>query len=204
MSVLKCKNCKSDFIQYNSIQKLCFDCTIKKAKLQVQKTTELKWKLKKKAYKESKTNYFKLLQSEINKTARLIDYGQVCISCQKMPKKINGCHFLSSGGHKNITYNLLNIYLGCEKCNNDLGGNIHGYDAGLIQEFGKEFWEYLKFDMMKETPILQIRQSEAKEKLKIVREINNEIELIKRSPIERIEKRKEINKIIGIYGNNQD
>lgn len=198
----KCKNCKQPFTKTQPLQVACsYGCAIELAKPIAKKVIEKKWNERKRVYKESKTDYFKLLQTEINKIARLIDYNQLCISCQKVPKKINGCHFLSVGGHKSLRYNLFNIYAGCEKCNSELGGNVHGYDYGLIQEFGKEFWEYLKFQFMQDFRLLQIKEYEVKEKLKIARKISAELEqnLVKRSAKERLELRKIYNEMLGIY-----
>ena len=178
-----------------------YSCAIELAKPIAKKVIEKKWTQRKKEYKESKTDYFDLLQKEINKIARYIDHDQLCISCQKIPKKKNGCHFKSVGGHENIRYNLLNIYLGCERCNKELGGNVHGYDDGLILVFGKEFWEYLKFQFLQDFHLLQIRETEVKEKLKIARQIVKELEqnLAKRSSQERLEMRKICNERLGIY-----
>lgn len=197
----KCKSCKVEFVKITSLQNLCFECTVAKSKLLVKKKIQNDWNERKRVYKESKTDYFKLLQTEINKIARLIDYNQLCISCQKVPKKINGCHFLSVGGHKSLRYNLFNIYAGCEKCNSELGGNVHGFDNGLILVFGKEFWEYLKFQFLQDFPLLQIRETEVKEKLKIARQIVKELEsdLIKRNSDERLKMRKICNERLAIY-----
>jgi hypothetical protein len=116
----------------------------------VSEKKELKEKLK------TVSDYKSDLQYLINKIARLIDYGQNCISCNCVPKKSNGCHFKSVGSHSKLRYNLLNIYLGCNKCNSELGGNVHGYDDGVIAHFGREFWEYIKFQMVLDFPILKI------------------------------------------------
>lgn len=198
----KCKNCKQQFTKTQPLQVACsYSCAIELAKPIAKKVIEKKWTQRKKEYKESKTDYFDLLQKEINKIARYIDHDQLCISCQKIPKKKNGCHFKSVGGHENIRYNLLNIYLGCERCNKELGGNVHGYDDGLILVFGKEFWEYLKFQFLQDFHLLQIRETEVKEKLKIARQIVKELEqnLAKRSSQERLEMRKICNERLGIY-----
>lgn len=192
------KKCRKEFEKKASNHVMCsYECAL----ADIRDKKEKEWKVRKKAHRESKTDYFKLLQDEINKIARFIDHDQLCISCNKPPKKKNGCHFLSVGGHENIRYNLFNIYLGCEKCNSELGGNVHGYDYGLIQEFGKEFWEYLKFQFMQDFRLLQIKEYEVKEKLKIARKITAELEqnLVKRSAKERLELRKIYNERLGIY-----
>ena len=198
----KCKKCKSDFKPTQPLQIACsLPCAIELAKLKVEKDKEQKWKERQREHKESKKDHFKLLQKEINLIARLIDHNQLCISCQKVPKKINGCHYKSVGGHASLRYNLFNIYSGCEKCNSELGGNVHGFDNGLIEVFGKEFWEYLKFQFLQDFPLLQMKKEDAKDKLKIARQISKELKdnLIKRSASERLEMRKIINERLGIY-----
>ena len=80
---------------------------------------------------------------------------------------------------------------------------MHGYDFGLIQEFGKEFWEYLKFQFMQDFRLLQIKEYEVKEKLKIARQIVKELEsdLIKRCSKERLELRRIVKDSLSIFIN---
>ena len=150
----KCKNkeCGVEFEPVTRFQKYCYKCVLSRAKFKSYKDTTKREKVRKneiKAQLKTISDYKKELQIEINKIARLIDHDQVCISCQKTPKKKNGCHFHSVGSRPALRFNLLNIYLGCEKCNSELGGNVHGYIDGLILTFDKEFYEYLKFELPK-------------------------------------------------------
>lgn len=202
----KCKNklCKKEFEPKTQFQYYCYECVLIKAKEFNAKKYEKEYKVKKKAIKDSlKTisDYKSDLQKEINKTARLIDYGQVCISCQKEPKKINGCHFHSVGSTPSLRFNLLNIYLGCEHCNSFKGGNVHGFDNGIIKTFGREFWEQIKFELPKKYTILQLKKHEIIEAIKKAREINryiaNDKEVL--SSEQRIEIRQILNEQIGIY-----
>lgn len=196
MSILKkCKNkaCSILFEPIKSIQPYCFNCTIERAKKHVKKQRDKKERAEKKELKEklkTVSDYKSDLQDLVNKIARLIDYGQNCISCNCVPKKSNGCHFKSVGSHSKLRYNLLNIYLGCNKCNSELGGNVHGYDDGIIAHFGREFWEYIKFKMVLDCPNLKIDIPELKEKIKISRDIIKELEsnLIVLSDEDRIKK----------------
>jgi len=207
MSILKkCKNkaCSILFEPIKSIQPYCFNCTIERAKKHVKKQREKKERAEKKELKEklkTVSDYKSDLQDLVNKIARLIDYGQNCISCNCVPKKSNGCHFKSVGSHSKLRYNLLNIYLGCNKCNSELGGNVHGYDDGIIAHFGREFWEYIKFQIVLDFPILKMDIPELKEKIAISRTIVKELEsdLMVLSDAERIKKRIELNERLGIY-----
>lgn len=203
----KCRNkeCGVIFNPVTTLQKYCFQCTVSKAKFRVKKEDSKKWNVQKKILKEkikTLSDYKNDLQAEINKIARLIDYGHNCISCGGVPKKINGCHFHSVGSNPALRFNLLNIYLGCEHCNSFKGGNVHGYIDGLIREFGKEFYEYLKFELPQKYSILQLNKVEIKEKIKIAKDIvkvlNNDKEVLNNE--QRIELRKIINEQIGIYG----
>ena len=172
---MRCKDCKCDFKPIKSIQPRCFDCTIKRAKEQVKKNEEKKWKERKKVLKEKTTDFKEILQRRINEIARLIDYGNVCISCQSKCKKENGCHFHSVGAHGKLRYNLLNIWLGCYSCNGEKGGNVHGYDNGLIELFGKEYWDYLKFKFVLDNNDIEIKSIDFKEKISIANEIIKEL-----------------------------
>ena len=203
----KCENkeCNIEFIPTQPMQKVCsFNCAVAISKKQTQKNEDKNWKEEKKILKEKTkklSQYKQDLQNEINKTARLIDYGQVCISCQKEPKKINGCHFHSVGSTPSLRFNLLNIYLGCEHCNSFKGGNVHGFDNGMIKTFGREFWEQIKFELPKKYTILQLKKHEIIEAIKKAREINryiaNDKEVL--SSEQRIEIRQILNEQIGIY-----
>jgi len=80
---------------------------------------------------------------------------------------------------------------------------VHGYDDGIIAHFGREFWEYIKFQIVLDFPILKMDIPELKEKIAISRTIVKELEsdLMVLSDSERIKKRIEINERLGIYEN---
>jgi len=203
---LKCKKCHNEFNQINTLQRYCYRCALEKAKELTKKKEDKAWRKRKIEMKEkikTVSDYRNELQKFINKIARLIDYGCPCISCGIKVKKENGCHFKSVGANPSLRYNLLNIYLGCNRCNVELGGNVHGYDDGIINLFGVDFWEYLKFGMIRDFPILSLSVSEIKEKIVICKDIIRELEsdLIKIGNPDRIKKRIELNDRIGIYEN---
>lgn len=198
----KCKNCKEMFKPMNSLQCVCSQaCAIVLSKPIVRKQQEVKWKEEKKVLKEKSRDFKKELQDEMNKIARLIDYGNVCMSCQRYPKKTFGAHFRSVGGHSSIRYNLNNIYLGCFSCNGKKGGNVHGYDSGLQNTFGKDWWEYLKNGLLQDYSYLGLKKEDypplIKEARKIARELEKDLKV--RTPDERLKKRTEYNERLGIY-----
>ena len=204
MKTCKNKDCQNTFNPVTRLQRDCFECVLSKAKIKTIKDKDKEWKVRKRALKDKTkklSDYKAELQDEINKIARLIDHEQVCISCQKIPKKKNGCHFHSVGSTPALRFNLLNVYLGCEKCNSELGGNVHGYIDGLILTFGKEYYEFLKFELPQKYRILQISKDELIEKIKICRELvrNLETDLVKLESEDRIAIRHLINDRIGIY-----
>ena len=67
-----------------------------------------------KDYDKSHQEY--LTQIECNKLARLLDAGEVCISCGE-PKKLEAGHFRSVGSTLELRYCLLNIWGQCRPCN---------------------------------------------------------------------------------------
>ena len=201
----KCKECKEKFEQKYFLQKFCMvkDGCIK-AHIDYSKNQQAKkWRKKKTVLKEKlKTNkdYLKELQTVFNQIAREIDKDSLCLMCGTVPRKKNGCHYHSVGSNSSLRFNLFNIWLGCEQCNSFKSGNINGYDLELIKYYGRDKWEYIKFDLVKNYPLIKLSIPEIKEVKLITKEILKEV---KNLPIltheERWSKRKELNIKIGIY-----
>lgn len=211
----KCKNpnCKDRFVPMNnnSLQKYCLkkeECRklgyadlIEKQRKQDEKIT----KQRNKDLKESVRpigEWKQLLQDEINLIARLLDKGHPCMMCgNPRMKKINGCHYHSVGSNASLRYNLLNIWHGCHSCNSEKGGNIIGYDTCLIATFGEEFWNEVKFDLVRENKRIDLRLPDYKEKIEIAREIVRELKKADKiyDTYERVEMRDKFNKRIKIY-----
>jgi len=159
---------------------------------------------KKKASKEklkTKSDYEKELQTPINKIARLIDKGSTCMMCKCNMKRTNGCHHHSVGSNPTLRFNLFNIWIGCHSCNSEKGGNINGYDSVLIELYGREKWEYIKFDIIRETQPLHLAIEDLKQAKIIANRIVRELTKINKeyTPIERWELRQKYNLQIGIY-----
>ena len=139
MKTKKCRYCKSEFTPYNSLQKNCFhDLCVK----EMIKEKELKkWKAKKAKLKKdlmTTSDWLKIAQQTFNKFIRERDKGQLCISCEQKPKKINAGHYFSAGGHSNLRFNEDNVHLQCEHCNTFLSANLLNYQIGIEKRIGGE------------------------------------------------------------------
>jgi len=143
--IKKCRYCKELFLPYTTLQKYCtnIDC------LRVF-VAELNSKEEKKRQKERKEklmnlqDYLKLAQQVFNKYIRLRDKDELCISCQKKPKKVNAGHYYSQGGHSNVRFDEFNVHLQCEHCNTFLSGNLIEYGINLEKKIGKEEFTILR------------------------------------------------------------
>jgi hypothetical protein len=89
-------------------------------------------------------DYIKLAQITFNKYIRLRDKGNVCISCQKPPKKENAGHFYNANNHYNVRFDENNVHLQCEHCNTFLSGNLINYRENLLKKIGAEEFNVLE------------------------------------------------------------
>ena len=174
------------------------------SKLSITKEQKEKaWRKRKKKLKQNlktHSDYQHDLQVEINKISRLIDFGNNCMMCKgKLNGKSFGCHYHSVGANNSLRFNLFNIWIGCRSCNEFKGGNIQGYDEIILEMYGRERWEYIKFGIKKEYQVMKLMKEELKEKVNMARRIVKEIPLEIRTPEERWQLRKELNKKINIY-----
>ncbi len=135
----RCKNCKNKFEQVRFNQKFCLESEC--VRVWVESEKEKQWKkTKQKAKLDLMTlsDYLKLTQQVFNKFIRLRDKDQLCISCQKPPKKQNAGHYFSSGGHSNVRFDEDNVHLQCEHCNTFLSGNLLNYQIEIERRIGAE------------------------------------------------------------------
>jgi hypothetical protein len=135
----RCKNCSEKFepIRFNMKYCLKDECV----RVWVESEKEKVWKKKKAKAKQdlmTLSDYLKLAQQVFNKYIRLRDKGQLCISCQKTPKKQNAGHYFSSGGHSNVRFDEDNVHLQCEHCNTFLSGNLLNYQIEIEKRIGAE------------------------------------------------------------------
>ena len=135
----RCKHCKNKFIPIRFNMKYCIETECLRA---------FSEEIKQKTWKETKTrmktelkttqDWLKEAQTIFNKYIRERDNGQLCISCNTIPKKKNAGHYFSSGGHSNVRFDEDNVHLQCEHCNTFLSGNLLNYQIGIEKRIGAE------------------------------------------------------------------
>lgn len=85
-------------------------------------------------------------QAIANKIARLRDFDDGCISCDKPANwqgQWHGSHFRSVGAASAVRFNLWNIHKACSICNHHNSGNLAGYTPRLIAKIGQERVDWL-------------------------------------------------------------
>ncbi len=136
---MRCRNCKEKFEPKTFLQKYCLkeEC-LSVFVADVKEKTWQKKKAKAKLDLMTLSDYLKLTQQVFNKYIRLRDKNELCISCQKLPKKQNAGHYFSSGGHSNVRFDEDNVHLQCEHCNTFLSGNLLNYQIEIEKRIGAE------------------------------------------------------------------
>ena len=211
----RCLNCKQKFEPKRFLQKHCesadceksaqqyLDDKISKALKTVKQKKKQDWN-KEKIEIENKlktlTDWQKQLEKPINKISCLIDKGSGCISCNGKTTPQGG-HYHSVKSNGSIRFNLDNIHLQDYNCNCRKGANIHNYDLGLIDRYGKEYWEYVKFEIVSKFPLLKLHKYEYQEKIDTANRIVKWLQLQDKeyNSKQRLELRKRFNQEIGIY-----
>ena len=194
----KCKVCKSEFDQYNSLVSWCSSkCgyELSQSKLKEKRTKE--WRVEKKRLRTNVTDWKKSLQNEINKIVRLIDKDLSCLA-RNTKGQMHAGHVYARGGNTNIRYNLHNIHRQSAQSNhfqNDDGL----LREGLSSEYGQEYMEFIS-DLRK-TPVPKYSQQEYMEMYYKARKI---VLRLKKSDINyslknRILLRNKINLEMGVY-----
>jgi hypothetical protein len=138
MKLKTCKSCHNDFVPVRPLQRVCSPaCAIaivrtKQAKRAAKQQRQDKQRIK------TKAKWLQEAQIEFNKYIRLRDAQEVCISCQKPPKKRNAGHYRTTKAAPELRFNEDNVHVQCEPCNTYLSGNISNYRHGLINKIGIE------------------------------------------------------------------
>lgn len=194
-----CNKCLHDFLFNTDAGKMHFHKISMQAKLVVRKEVRKKDTETRKQL-DGIPKQKKILEKEINSISRLIDKGSGCISCggQTTPQ---GGHYHTVKSNGSIRYNLHNIHLQDYNCNCEKGGNIHYYDLGIIDRYGNKYWEYVKFSVVKEYPLIKFSMQDLEEAILKARKIKKDLEksnMIFNSE-QRIILRNKFNKMIGIY-----
>lgn len=133
-----CPDCLSTFLFGTDCGKLLMQRSVlPKAKAIVKKEQ----KAKDKKMKENLTRWDAILRAEIQKIARLIDYGLPCLA-RNTSGQMHGGHIFATGGNKTMSYNLHNIHRQSAYSNhfqNDDGL----LREGLQNEYGKEYLYFI-------------------------------------------------------------
>jgi len=174
-----------------------------KVKSDKEKKSKSEWKEQKKSIKENIKGikeFKKDLERYINKICCLIDKNAGCISCNGITTPQAG-HYHTVQSNGAIRFNLDNLHMQDYNCNCEKGGNIHKYDLGLIERYGKEYWEYVKFEIVSKYPTLKLHIHEYKEKISIAISIVKWLDIQNRefTAKERLELRKKFNEQLAIY-----
>jgi hypothetical protein len=142
----KCKTCKAEFTQYNSLQTLCTACLILKGrKIAVRnaksaKTAQNRELIRQKEAVKPLKHWADKAQSAFNAYIRARD-GKVCISCGTTKPDIQYCagHYRTRKAASQLRYNEDNVHAQCNKyCNLHNSGNIPAYRPALIAKIGQE------------------------------------------------------------------
>lgn len=145
MKKCRTRGCDNEFTQYNTLQNLCVPCLVKKGRKIQEKTERKEHKLAKEKLM-TKSDHAALAQAQCNRYIRARDKGQVCISCQKPPRKVQAGHYRSVGAQGALRFNESNIHLQCMYCNSHLSGNAIEYRIHLVEKLGVEMVEWLETD----------------------------------------------------------
>lgn len=164
------------------------------------------WNIEKEKLKndlEKKSSVEEKLQKPINKIARLLDKGHLCLSSKKpLGNNISlydGGHLTSVKANPTLRFNLFNIYGQNIHDNQFLGGNEFEYIVGLEETFGREFRDFV-IGLRKCEP-LHLSKKELRDKISIALSLVKWLTLQDRTYTleERISIRSDMNNALGIY-----
>ncbi len=197
-----CNNCLSDFLFDSDAGKLVFQKRIMpKVDISLKKIKHKKTKEQRESLLTPDKYRSTILQPNINKIARLIDYGCSCIATNNFGKMAGG-HRISVGANRTTSLNLHNIHIQSFASNSFKGGDNLKYNIGIKNRYGNEYLEFL--DTLHQTPSISLTvkdmQNINSKALNIIKRINTN--LIEKTPLERIKLRNEFNLELGIYEKN--
>ena len=172
---------------------------IERSRIQSKKKIEKETRKEATKKKKSMTDYKPLLQEKINYIVRLIDIGLPCLARGTHADQIHAGHIYSRGAHTQIRYNLHNIH------RQSAGSNHYQNEDGLLREslkneYGESYADYVSG--LRATKALHYSNDDYaifyKKACKIALRLRNEGKMYIH-PEDRIKKRTEINKELGIY-----
>jgi hypothetical protein len=212
MKPKKCKICQTVFTPIRALQMVCgAKCGIEygirqTAKREQKKVNEYKKELRveKMKAKESLIDYRKILQFEVQKIARLIDFKCLCLARNIVPRQAHGGHVFSRGSNANFALNLHNIFLQSAASNHFQNDDGLMRD-GVVRVFGSDYLDFIT--SLKSTPVQKYTNEDyklflqkARQIIKQLTEWNNQLQQ-PRSATSRIHLRNWVNVELGIYAN---
>lgn len=139
-----------------------------------------------------------VLQPNINKIARFIDYGQPCIATGNYGKE-NGGHYIAVGANRTIALNLHNIHLQSFESNHFKGGDQLKYREGIIDRYGVNYIEFM--EGLQACPAIHLSKQDLidinKRALFIIKGLK--ANQINRNSEERIKLRNDLNVVLEVY-----
>ncbi len=200
----KCVQCKEVFTPiYTSVQPCCsYICALIYTAIKEEKKKAKAWKDEKKVLKaklKTLPEWKKDLQIEINKIARLIDFGQPCIATGKHEGKMNGGHYLSVASNPTVRFNLHNIHIQSEHSNSWKSGDTIRYQDGIVRIYGQKYLDSM--NALKSHPVIKLGIEDVRSRISVAKNIIKyhlpEGEIY--SPPERVCLRVLFNETLGIY-----
>jgi hypothetical protein len=137
--VHKCKQCKGEYVKFQSTQKVCSNkCALALAKSVVAKIKDKEHnKRKRKLKDEDKTLQLKKTQAIFNRYIRTRDKQLPCISCNRHHSgQYHAGHYKTVGANPELRFESDNCHKQCAPCNNHLSGNICNYRINLVNKIG--------------------------------------------------------------------
>ncbi len=132
----KAPGCETTYTPYSTLTRACsLECALVLVNIAKEKKQRKDTRERKRAIR-TLSDWIKLAQPEFNRFIRARDKGNLCISCQKPPKKKNAGHYRSVGACPELRFNEDNCHLQCEHCNTHKSGNAVDYRINLVNKIG--------------------------------------------------------------------
>lgn len=146
----KCKVCRSEFNQYNSLISWCSTlCGFKLSQTRLKEKESKEWNTRKNKLKTTlKTigQYEMDAKKSFQRWVRERDKDLPCISCNIYDKdQYDGGHYFKAELFSGLIFHENNCHKQCRRCNRYLGGNEIQYRIGLINRKGVKFIEDLEY-----------------------------------------------------------
>jgi len=150
----KCKICKTEFIPFNSLTKVCSSqCAYEYVQQENLRKSRKDAKEQRKQHREdknglkSRSDWLREAQTVFNAYIRARDRGQPCISCDKSDNgqhQRHASHYRSVKACSILRFNTFNVHSSCATCNAILSGNLLEYRIRLIKKIGAERVDWLE------------------------------------------------------------